>query len=162
MMPFPQLLADLPAPSKDEFWPFFISLAALAALVNQGLGIALKRKQLKDGTSEQPHHIAKPVKVDGTMETRPAISHASEDDLAELSEDVKGIKKEIGDMKVAAVERVSAIKDAFKDESKKLAAEMLATIKTEFRDAYKRINDHGEKIAAHEKQLQLLAQGWRS
>jgi hypothetical protein len=157
------LLADgLPSPTKDEAWPVFITLAAIAVMVERGYSIMVKRRQLTQGTAAEPHHIAQPVKVEGQMTTSPAISHATEDDLSELSDDVRDIKAEIGEMKEAAVQRVADIRLAFKEEATKLSKEIQSSIKQDFKEAYQRINEHGEKLAAHEKQLEMLAKAWRS
>lgn len=153
----------------EQFWGFCVSLAALVAMVNQGLGVALKKKQLKDGTLEQPHHIGQPVHVKGELQTSPAVEHAKQAEVNTLAANVATIAANIAEMKLAAVERVAAIKAAFADEAKAITAEAarmnnetLQTMQAEFKAAYQRINNHGEKLAAHEKQLELLAKSWRS
>lgn len=97
-------LAELPAPTKDEFWPVLLSLAALMGIISGALGIIVKVRQLKNGGQmdiKQPFEIKK------------AAQHAEQSDLDALTETVNGMREEITAQFRAAQQagegRVSAI-----------------------------------------------------
>lgn len=140
------MLANLPSPTAEQFWPVLLSLAALAHLGVMALKGFAAWKSLKG--EAPPLNAPQPFAV---------VKHQDNVKASEFDGFREEVRAQFMEMKRGGENRVATITQGFDadishvcDKIEKLGAEVRANIKEDFKDVFHRLNEHGERISALE------------